>query len=783
MKRWVKKIFLSLLGIVFSTVLIMASVLVWTLKNPEPAWKWAEAHFFPDDLKITWQDISFSVRPQQNWNFAIDWKIQGLQVQKSHPMISLPIDAIGLNLDLDWKRQPRLLVFHRFHLQASEDLRFSPVQEKSQEPTPDPFEQAENILSKIRLLQKWVHFEQIHISIPNLELPSLTISLSADQKNALEAASLKSLVNLSLEKEKFRITFGGDLWLNSEDSRTLLSGNLKLNGLGLDSTQAIEIRAHSKRLVLNAQGPATYQLASNARLKLKPELQVELKPDSAEVQLLGEVQGIPGPLARIQNLNAQATIPFEKARLWAKQASRFAISAPLELFFIDAKMRKPFEASCRCKIPETLKFEAQGSAWLSHLLSPTEKRETVLDANMSLESLENRLLLLHFKSHLKMEKENTDLFYLPALEASAKIQSFQGLRQILDAKNILVPAPFDILDGPLALEINGPARFDRKNGFAFPAVFTTDLKSEGQAVQTITNGEVLLDPRFKSAQADVHLRITSLQLQLPPLDPVLGKPRLLPDSRILRKPRKTTQASAGFQFRLNLEAETETPGAIRLLSKYFDPYLPLTLQIRNNSKNESSGFIRTEPFDVEYLRRRVRVQKFSLDLKSPEPGLFPVDGRLRIRQTHYTVFITVKGTVKKPNIILSSQPELPRSEIISVLLYDRTSDQLVSADAAAAGGVEAAMADRAIGLLGLWAFATTPIKSFSYNPATHQYSATVSLSDDVIAGVGTNWEQTTRLELRKRISRQWMVTADWTPATQEEDANSRLVLQWERRFE
>jgi hypothetical protein len=131
---------------------------------------------------------------------------------------------------------------------------------------------------------------------------------------------------------------------------------------------------------------------------------------------------------------------------------------------------------------------------------------------------------------------------------------------------------------------------------------------------------------------------------------------------------------------------------------------------------------------------------------------------------------------------MTSVPYLPENEIISVLLYDRVSSELAGSDAETAGNVQAAMADRAIGLFGLWAFAATPIKSFSYNTVTKVYTATVALSDDVTAGIGTNWEEATRLELRKRVSKSWMLTAAWVPATQNEDQKTNLVLQWEKRF-
>lgn len=204
--------------------------------------------------------------------------------------------------------------------------------------------------------------------------------------------------------------------------------------------------------------------------------------------------------------------------------------------------------------------------------------------------------------------------------------------------------------------------------------------------------------------------------------------------------------------------------------------------MQKSADNRHSGFLRLEPFDIVYLRRKVHVEKLLLDLDEMDKGVLPVDGRLKIQQAPYSIFVDIDGPANRPYVRLTSDPYLPESEIISVLLYGRTSDQLATADAETAGSVQAAVADRAIGLFGLWIFASTPIKNFSYNPVTKVYAATIELSGDLTAEIGTDWEETTQVEVRKRISRRWALTATWTPATPDEEDLTELVLQWEQRF-
>lgn len=240
-------------------------------------------------------------------------------------------------------------------------------------------------------------------------------------------------------------------------------------------------------------------------------------------------------------------------------------------------------------------------------------------------------------------------------------------------------------------------------------------------------------------------------------------------------------SKGGFKSRVFLEVKTEQPGAIRLLSPLAKPYVPVTVNLKAASRGEPSGYLRLEPFTLSYLRRKVAVEKLQISMAAKEEDAMPIDGKFRIDQTDYKVFIGVAGTLESPIVQLSSDPYLSRNDIISVLLYDRTSSELISADAETAGSFEAALADRAIGLFGLWAFATTPIKSFTYNPVTKVYSATVELGGGITAGVGTNWEQAAHLEVRKRVSKRWVLTASWSPSGEREQVG-KLVLQWEKRF-
>lgn len=235
-----------------------------------------------------------------------------------------------------------------------------------------------------------------------------------------------------------------------------------------------------------------------------------------------------------------------------------------------------------------------------------------------------------------------------------------------------------------------------------------------------------------------------------------------------------------MRVEIAMHVRSSKEDSIQLLYPLAHPSIPLSLSLDYKSGSPVTGEINLSSFGIEYLRRRSQVERFKFSINHPA-GVFPVDARMRVDQFPYKIYIDILGNLKSPQVVLSSDPYLDRSDIISVLIYGRPSDQLVSGDAKTVGSFDAAMADRAIGLVGLWALSSTPIQSFSYNQLSQQYSAQLKLSDDTSLSVGTNWEQAASLEVQKRLSDHWMIDASLEP-TEEEQQTRKLRLQWEDRF-
>ncbi len=788
MLKIIKRILLTILTIELILVLLIGGILVWSFKHPKEAWHLVETRVLPADLKVTWQKMDFTGAKEKGFNFFFDWEVHGLLITRQNPAWRIPIDELHVKASTQISKSEKKLILHDLKVLSTSPLTILPNPNPEETKPKNIFQFFQSAIEKIEFVHRYLVFEKIQINIKEFQLQSkyetpfiFSFQLQPQSVKSLPESFIYQVSFSSSRQAPMTLQTSGTLDLQSlQSEKSFFTSKLHFEGFAVKTTQDLSLQNLDHTTTLKTAGPVSFD-KGDLHLRIKPEATLLINNSRAMTNLKADVTGIPGPMVSINQLQFHLDTPLEENILWSEKPSDFTLTGPVSIFFVDQNMRKPLEDSCQCKIPEILKADFKGQIWLASLFQKPESQKPLLETHLTIEAIDNKLISLDLAADLKIEKKQDEYIYSPSLDCKASINSFQGFRKFLDAKNILIPAPLNILDGRLVLLAHGPVTSSAKD-FTLPLSVTADLTSPNQDVKLKTQTDIRVASDFKEIFVDVLASIDSLQLELPPLDPMKGKPRVTVDRRILRTPPVAAKKQPKVKVYFTLEVETAKPGAIRLLSPYFRPNLPLTIAIYQNQKHKNSGFLQAEPFQIEYLRRKVYVEKMHIDFPPSEKEVIPVDARFRINQTQYTITIDVTGPINKPNIIMNSDPYLSEDEIISVLLYDRTSDQLTAGDAETAGGVQAAVADRAIGLFGLWAFAATPIKSFSYNPVTKVYTATVALTDDVTAGIGTNWEESTRLELRKRVSKSWMLTAAWSPATQEEQQTTKLVLQWEKRF-
>lgn len=389
------------------------------------------------------------------------------------------------------------------------------------------------------------------------------------------------------------------------------------------------------------------------------------------------------------------------------------------------------------------------------------------------------------------KKMNTIGFEPKKFNLDLDIFSYEKMVIQLASSPFAVPAPFNSFKGEIKISTDDLIIGDK---IEIPLAGLLNLKgAEDSVINISARGGLDLVENSKgqyepSVKLDVELG--EIVLYLPDFDPLRGLPKLNSDSRIvygnqqksafLNTSESSSKKGAGFKYNVNIV--TKNSDSIKFKYKLFKPYLPLGLKAQVSNKGITLDLFSTKTWAVEYLKRKVFISKMSLKKSRISSESYDVDALIVYKASEYDVFIKVVGDVESPAVSLRSDPPLSRADIISVLLYNRTADDIDKFQSESVGGAEAAFSDRALGLVGIWAFASTPIESVSYDSRSKTYRAQIGLPGGVKFDIGTDWERVQNLSLRKRITKYWMVVTSYQPGSDENEGIGDVLIQREWIF-
>ncbi|MBY0316595.1 MAG: translocation/assembly module TamB [Bdellovibrionales bacterium] len=790
LKRILKLISAVIASLVSLTLVLLIAFGVWIYVAPLSVMRTAQKLFLPSDLNITWQTAKFDSRriSWSHWN--MDIVLSELLIEKKDPEVRILLNPIELKFEFHLFDKNKIFSFDTLRAIGKEKwvVTLPPTPENQKAPPQSIYQQIHGYLGYLAIAGEKMSVDVIDVQVAGLHLSILEEGQKKVSPWIIGASILKPYTFEQKNLAEFKVeAMKGSLRLRLQSqmdasqmnqSIPFLKAEVLAQGTSWKVSAPLAMKFEDEVTTITGLANITYEMEKKPILS-NPTFNLVLKESGADLDLQTSVKNLPGGLTKLDKVEAKLHIPMENDVAWSEVPTTFKIWSMVDLFFIDKDMRVPMEKACRCKIPESVMATIEGKTWLKELMANGEGKQKILEANAMVDSIKNKLFTADLAAQFSIFRENGRWEYEPRVDSELMVHSYQGLRQYLDAKEVIIPSPLDILEGTIHLKAKNVVSQDEKS-FATKIDVVTRLGSDTQKVDVDTEVLLNLDKALKFMNVDVGVLIRRLGLDLPPLDPVFGIPSFSPDKRIIRAQKDLPRASS---FKVNVQAHVKTPapGAIQLHSKYVQPHVPITTDFMITDQQKGSGYIKLEPFTIEYLRRKIYSEKLRITINNDEDANFPIDGQFRIEQGGYKVYIVISGGLAAPDIKLKSEPFLPRSDIISVLLFGRPIDKLVGSDAETVGSVDAAIADRAVGLFGLWAFASTPIQSFSYNAVTKVYTATLALGEGLTASVGTNWEKATNLEVRKRLSRRWVLTASWAP-TGDNERTGKLVLQWEKRF-
>lgn len=767
---------LMVLGAALGVVAAIGVVAIaFAFINPRAAWNLVQHRVVPSDLNITWKTAEF--KPDQrghlHWNGTLH--MRGVQIEKSDPHIALPIDELSINYSLSFFRPSTRLTIHELRMHSPGGGWYEAAADDVKNMRERNVYELERLLSeRWAIFHRYVSIELLNISIQNFELRAKSeapivaqMSFENAQRNP-KSDEIHFRVDMKRGKE-WASTSGQiftaqinsrNAWLQADflSQSALLSGQFKVN-LNSDSDGA----------GLSVLGKGT-SIVDDERVQIEPDLKMSLTHPEWALFLKTPITGLHEPFEKISSASLEMHTPNAPGQWFSPEPSVVKMSAPLNILAVGPDILPALEKSCNCKWPRLRQVEASGRVWLKSYWAPAGDHYPYYEIGVRSEPTHNDLFNLELAGSLRRLHEHGRDTYVPTIDSSLNIKSFQRLREVLRSKGMALSAPFDEFEGPVSVTAKAPVTFS-EHGSHTSVDFTTGLTSNVHSLKSEGHAEFDLNADRTVLDILLSFKLHSAMFDMPNLD-------LIRDFG--RADTKPAEEKKKFKVRLTLAATTDEPNAVKLLSPLAVPHVPMTMEAVRTNKGDLSGYVKVEPFQAHYTKRDMIIEQLRILFDRRDDANYPVDGRLRFDSAQHRIFVGVSGTLRSPSIELKSEPSLSRTDIISVLLYGREMEHLNAAEKEMANAFESAVVDRTIGLFGLWTFVSRPVGNFKYDTEKKTYRATVLNSDGHYSEITSDWEERAQTELRKRLTSEWILVASWVPDPKQPKLG-QVAFRWEKR--
>lgn len=383
-----------------------------------------------------------------------------------------------------------------------------------------------------------------------------------------------------------------------------------------------------------------------------------------------------------------------------------------------------------------------------------------------------------------LPKENRTDLELRRGDLRIEVPEFKKTVTALARTSWSIPAPFAVLQGPITFHA-----LPFKNGeniVEIPFVLNTDLKSAEQAIQLETRATLDLSPKdLTPVGIKLAILLKKIRLRIPDYDPIAPVPALRRDPRIVRYSekevlivQKKVPALPPTTFPIEVTIDGP-PGSVSLLNRFLIPSIELQPKVKFAGKTGvMTGEIGlSNEVDIEYLNRRIKLESMLLTF-TPSAAFSAV---VSMRRGGYRITANIKQAQGKTRILLAAEPPLNEDEIISLIIYGMPRNSITAEQTRSVGNAQTAITSEAIGVFSFLAFASTPIESIIYDPATQTYSAIIRLPGGIVASIGSNWETENQVSLSKALGRNWAVSTELIKDSEGVDRGGTL-LRWRKSY-
>lgn len=772
---------LKILGVFLASVAVLFvgavfAVMIWPtiIVNPHTLEKAAE-YAKPLGIEINWDDADVSSESISLFDKRLNFDFKNVCVNTKRDKFCFDDVEVRFRYSYSWF-VPKLKEIGPVNLSGGR-IRFEST-EKEKEPVTGKLP-----IPKIKLPQiiRNLDFYPVSVQIEKFEYvdPGGTISGDLKLKAETDDRHLLKDINIVAGVKKAGDTLSADIKADIHSDSGFRKDKLGLKGdVGLTtpsgkSALKLEAEKDGKEVTFS-----TDFKHSKGGISLDGDLKGTLREDFVKGAAQMTMSNPSSPFPKIILKNCELKLESESAR---KNIGELNFNCSADFYI--KKIDLPHDLDPIYEPPDMLTLQV--SSKLETFFVPDIEQRTSGDVKLIMGASRSKLvetsgnMAIHLDGILKDFPKKMNMS--ADMDLDFKIHQFAGLVKILQKTYFKIPAPFNVLDGEIVFSLEGKIP-SLQSLSSFPVELTTNLSAPNEEVDLDAEGEAKFmfnNFNMTGAEFDLDVDLTDVQIPLPDIS-LAGLPRLTPDSRIYlsEEDEKKAEKPSFIHYKLDLSTPQMTP--LRLISNLAKEPVPIHLDLKG-ADGKYTGTISIDSFPLNLFRRNALVDRFNLELKDPAKYSV-VSAKFTINVTEYQVFVLMEGTVERPRIWFESNPPLSESDIISVLLYGDTFDDLDSGNAQSVSSMHAAMANKAMALTTFFIFASTPIQTVGYNPETGALTAKIRLGEKTSLVVGTTKEKESSVGIRRRLGKGWLISTSLDKNPEDQTTRGTAFIEWHKRY-
>ncbi|WP_413612438.1 translocation/assembly module TamB domain-containing protein [Bdellovibrio sp. HCB-110] len=762
-----KKLLLALLGLfvlLIGALLLLWFNLGWVLNetNARRGVEYAK-------LNITWDSLQIEIGNRGFFSKDIHLLTRHLCLKHPKPLIDACLEKADVAISLT-------VLTHRpfVHLEKIYADIVSSKLEVTIPPSPEPEPTEPFKWPKIELGSLDSLLSPYFAYLPLQVVEKISVQLKDVRLHLPPEQELLGKVSLVSEGGKLQLEAHSEL---IKQNKTFLSGDLKAT-LDLAKPLALNGTADVQLPTFDLSNQVSFSWQEFPKISTKTLLQKKDLKVSANIQ--ADLQKTLWSFHPQANITYKA-LPFKKVlvencplKLHLQKGLPELLESDCEIV-LDTLKKRPLKG-----LPDSLHFKTA-------LRAPISIKNSNLTVTPSLEvalqetGIANFDLQASARTSIDLTKKKIQELSIQTLNADLQVPRFENVVALLDKSRFPVPAPLNVLKGSIRLTVSGTSTDLLKKELPIQAILTTDLTSSSQILKTESKFDVQMDfvkPLFTLGGT---ISLKEIELQLPYIG-LQSPPQFKPDSRFVKGDTKKASAkpSGPSKFKITeLKIQTEDK-PILLHTNLIPNPIPVRLQYAIRNPMELSGKVAIGKMNVEIFKKKAVIEKFDL-IKYKDSTVQDIDGLITHRTSEVLIQILIVGTTEKPRVEFLSDPPLSRQQIISILLFNKSLQQLANEELSTAGQLDQALLSEAFGLASLFLLSSTPIESVYFDPRTQSYTARVRLDDSTSLSLGSNFETSQQFTLRRRLGGPWSVSTQIQQTENTEDVITTLI-EWFKRF-